>query len=188
MKYKISLVLIFSCIISVFGSEKEVVAFNLIFNSAVDKDLLGKLLEKEKIEKILKKRTNNSKKEIKYKIIFENGSFKDGILKGNFFSLKTEEGIEYILNEILDIFDKKSNQEVDEEFKKIKQNYLEENKENWKQEYLNNLKKEKENISNEEKPESALRKKTWRERIKDSGLFFLGAGLGFTVDRYVLKK
>lgn len=203
MKYKIFLVLIF---FTVFGSEKKVVALQFLFYSVISKNLLKTKKTQEEILEILNEAKKEAKKEIKYKIIFDDGSFEEKILKGHFASLINEANTKEILENILHIFDEKSNKKIDKEIKdedrevkdtikkayieenneQWKNNYIEENKEFWKREYQENLKKE--DSLEKQTSESVLNKKTWKKRLKDSGLFFLGAGLGFVIDRYVLKK
>lgn len=159
---------------------KKVEALQFIFFSVSDDSLLGKKLDKDKIVGVLKnKNTNKTKKEIKYKIIFDDGSFFEEKKIGSFKKLLNKEDIVGILNNILDVFDEKSN-EIDKEIKdlenSIKETYIKENSLNWKEEYIDEHKKEWE------------KQKSVKQQLKDTGLFFLGAGLGFAIDRYVLKK
>jgi hypothetical protein len=189
MKYKIFLVLIF---LSVFGSEKKVVALQFLFYSVINKNLLKTKKTEEQIFEILNETKNEAKKEIKYKIIFDDGSFEENILKGDFAPLINEADTKEILENILNVFDRESNAEVEASPQEIKNEHIDQNKENWKKEYV---KKNEETWKNEyqeslkkKDSEEALKKKTWKERLKDSGLFLLGTGLGFVIDRYVLKK
>lgn len=186
MKYKISLVLIFSCIIA-FGGDKKVRGLEFSFYLVDDLILLEKEITKSQKEELVKK-TPKSRKIIIYEIFFGNKESKKGSIKGNFASLVCEEEIINILYDILNIFDKKEYQdtrkilqqknESEEEIKKI---YIEENKEKWKQEYEESLKTE--SMVHNKKSEGAMEK-----RLKDSGLLLLGSGLGIVFDRYVLKK
>lgn len=191
MKYKIFLVLIF---LSVFGSEKKVVALQFLFTATIDKKLQKKpKKDQAEIVTILGDQIKKeSKKEIEYKIIFDDGSFEETTLKGNFAPLINEADTKEILENILNVFDRESNAEVEASTQEIKNEHIDQNKENWKKEYV---KKNEETWKNEYQEdlkkkdyEEALKKKTWKERLKDSGLFLLGTGLGFVIDRYVLKK
>ncbi len=200
MKYKIALVLIFSSIIDVFGSDKKVKGLSFTF-CCLPNELMSPYSNSNKsdnIKKAFDKEKTQWVNKISYKIFFDDGSIEaDEMSIVPKALIERTDTIKDILNNTLDIFSQESaesvEKEIDEDMKKReeawKDDYIEKNKGAWQEEYIKTNKESSKQEKNAEfNNKKNNEKKSLIKKLKDPGLFLLGTGLGVVVDRYLLKK
>ena len=164
------------CVFPSVQSSKEVIGLNVLLCIVCDEELIGKKVNEDKIKEINSKKDKKSRKVLAYKIIYADGTFEEKKIYGRYKELASKEHIDYVIKNILDIFDKDSDEELNIEVEKNSENlkkvfkeiYIEENKENWKEEYF--------------------QKNNKKMNIKNAAIGFLGFGLGVAPDRYMKKK